>query len=112
MSFFISEAMAEGAAAGQQAGGDAMFQMLLPIGLIVLLYFLMIRPQVKRQKEHGKMVDALAKGDEVQTEGGMFGKITQLNDDVAKVEIADGVEIKVRRQSIAAVVPKGTIADL
>jgi preprotein translocase subunit YajC len=112
MSFFISEAMAEGAAAGQQAGGDAMFQMLLPIGLIILLYFLMIRPQVKRQKEHGKLVEALTKGDEVQTEGGMLGKITHLTDDVAKIEIADGVEIKVRRQSVAAVLPKGTIADL
>lgn len=112
MNFFISDAMAEAAPAAQQAGGGASFQMILFVGMIILLYFLMIRPQVKRQKEHGKLVEALTKGDEVQTEGGMLGKITHLGEDFAKIEIADGVEIKVRRQSVAAVLPKGTLADI
>ncbi len=111
MSFFISNAMAEAAPAAQQ-GGAGLETLLFPVGLIILLYFLMIRPQVKRQKEHRGMVEALSKGDEVQTEGGMLGKITYLNEDIAKIEIADGVVIKVRRQSVSAVLPKGTLADL
>ena len=106
MSFFISDALAEGAAAPQ---GDPIMGLLFPIGLVVLLYFFMIRPQVKRQKEHKKMVEALAKGDEVTTAGGLVGRITALGDDFLTLEVAEGVQIKVRRQSIEAVLPKGTL---
>ncbi|MEE9357946.1 preprotein translocase subunit YajC [Candidatus Vondammii sp. HM_W22] len=109
MSFFISDAMAE-AAPGVLAGGWE--GLILPIGLIVMLYFLMIRPQMKRQKEHAKVVGALEKGDEVQTDGGLMGKITDLGDNFSKIEIADGVEVKIRRQSISSVMPKGTLQEL
>ena len=110
MSFFISEAVAQ---AAEGAGGSPGLEgLLLPIGLIVMLYFLMIRPQMKRQKEHKKLVEALAKGDEVQTEGGMMGKITDIGDNFITVEIAEGVAVKFRRQSVAAVMPKGTLTEL
>lgn len=109
MSFFISDAMAQ-TIPGTPAGGWE--GLILPIGLIVMLYFLMIRPQMKRQKEHTKVVSALEKGDEVQTDGGLMGKITDLGDNFAKIEIADGVEVKIRRQSISSVMPKGTLKEL
>lgn len=109
MNFFISDAMAEAAPAG---AGPGLEGLLLPIGLIVLLYFLMIRPQMKRQKEHKKLVGSLAKGDEVQTDGGLMGKIKDIGENFAKVEIASGVEVKIRRQSISAVMPKGTLKEL
>jgi preprotein translocase subunit YajC len=109
MSFLISDAMAQTAAGPAQ--GD-LLQLLFPIGLVVLLYFLMIRPQVKRQKEHTKLVAALAKGDEVATSGGLVGRITDMGENFVQVEIADGVNIKVRRQAVEAVLPKGSIKEL
>ena len=109
MSFFISDAMAQ---AAEGAGQPGLEGLLLPIGLIVMLYFLMIRPQMKRQKEHKKLVEALAKGDEVQTEGGMMGKISDLDDNFIKLEIAEGTEVKFRRSAVSAVMPKGTLKEL
>jgi len=110
MSFFISEALAEApAAAAQQAGWEGL---IFPIGLVIILYFFMIRPQVKRQKEHKSMVSTLAKGDEVQTMGGMMGKITDLGENFCKLEIADGIEVKIRKSSIEAIMPKGSLNEL
>lgn len=109
MNFFITDALAQEAAAPQ---GDPFLSLLFPIGLIVILYFLMIRPQVKRQKEHKKMVDALAKGDEVSTMGGIVGRITDLGENFAQLEIAKGVQVKIRRQAVEAVLPKGSIEEL
>ncbi len=111
MSFLISDAMAQ-AASGGGAGQPGLEGLILPIGLIVLLYFLMIRPQMKRQKEHKKLVEALGKGDEVQTEGGLMGKIVDIGDNFVKLEIAEGTVITLRRQSITAVMPKGTLKEL
>ncbi len=111
MSFFISDAMAQ-AAGGAAPGQPGLEGLILPIGLIVILYFLMIRPQMKRQKEHKKLIESLAKGDEVQTDGGLLGKVTDLGENFATLEIADGVEVKIRRQSVAAVMPKGTLKEL
>jgi len=105
MSFLISEAMAQAAPAADPVGG--LGGLILPIGLIVILYFFMIRPQIKRQKEQKKLVDSLAKGDEVQTEGGMMGKITNLGDTFVQLEVSDGGEVKIRRQGVAAGMPKG-----
>jgi preprotein translocase subunit YajC len=111
MSFLISPAWAQQAPAS--AGpADLVISLIFPIGLLVLLYFLMIRPQIKRQKEHNKMVAGLAKGDEVVTMGGLAGRIVDLSDGFAQVEIADGVQVKIRRHSVETVLPKGSMKDL
>jgi preprotein translocase subunit YajC len=109
MSFFISDAMAEGAAAaGQSADGGLLG--LLPLLLIfVLFYFMLIRPQSKRAKEHKNMVAALSKGDEVVTNGGLLGRVSEVGDSFLTVRVADGVEVKVQKQSVSALVPKGTM---
>ena len=109
MSFFISDALAQEGAA---AGGDPLLGLLFPIGLIVILYFLMIRPQIKRQKQHKALVEGLAKGDEVITMGGVAGRITDIGDNFARIEVADNVVVKVRRHAVEAVLPKGTLKEL
>ena len=111
MSFFISDALAEAPAAAAGAG-DTMMGLLFPIGLVVILYFFMIRPQVKRQKEHKKLVEALGKGDEVVTSGGVVGRVTDLGDDFTTLEVAEGVSIKVRRQAVESILPKGSIKEM
>lgn len=106
---FISSAFAQTAPA---AGGDfqsSLMSMLPLVLMFVVLYFVMIRPQMKRQKEHRAMIDALAKGDEVATAGGVLGKVTRLGDSYLGVEIASGVEIQVQRSAVVQVLPKGTI---
>jgi preprotein translocase subunit YajC len=108
LDFFISEAAAQAAGGGGQAP-SAISTLLLPVMLIVVFYFLLIRPQQKKQKEHRAMIDALTVGTEVITGGGVLGKITALGEQFVTVEIADGVEIKVQRHSIGAVLPKDTI---
>lgn len=110
MNPFISDALAQ-QAGGPPPGAD-ITGIFMIIGMFVLLYFLMIRPQVKRQKEHKKMVESLAKGDEVTTIGGIAGRITELGENFAKVEISDGVEVKIRRHAVEAVLPKGSIQEL
>ncbi len=109
MSFFISDALAEAPAA---AGSGDLMGLLFPIGLVVILYFFMIRPQVKRQKAHKQLVEALGKGDEVVTSGGVVGRVTELGDDFASLEVAEGVNIKVRRQAVESVLPKGSIKEM
>lgn len=106
---FISSAFAQTTPA---AGGDmqsSLMSMLPLVLMFVVLYFVMIRPQMKKQKEHRSMVEALAKGDEVVTSGGMLGKVTRLGDGFLSVEIANGVEIQVQRGAVTQVLPKGTI---
>ena len=106
---FISNAYAQTAAAGAQGS----LMSFLPIILMfVVLYFLMIRPQMKRQKEQKSMMDALAKGDEVVTAGGILGKITKVTEAYVTVEIADGTEIVVQKAAVATLLPKGTIKSL
>lgn len=105
---FISNAYAQAGAAA-----DPGFMGFVPIILMfVLLYFLMIRPQMKRQKEHKSMVEALGKGDEVVTAGGIVGKITKIGEVYATLEIADGTEIIVQKTAVATLLPKGTIKTL
>lgn len=107
---FISSAFAQTAPAA--GGGDMMSSLtsMLPLVLMfVVLYFVMIRPQMKRQKEARAMIEALAKGDEVATSGGMLGKITSISDQYLGLEIANGVEVKVQRSSVVQVLPKGAI---
>ncbi len=83
---------------------------MLPLVLMfVVLYFVMIRPQMKRQKEHKAMIEALAKGDEVVTSGGMLGKVAKMGESFLSLEIANGVEIQVQRSAVVQVMPKGTL---
>ena len=110
MSFFISEAWAEAPAAAPQ--GTGLEGLIFPIGLVLILYFFMIRPQVKRQKEHRALVDSLKKGDEVQSMGGLMGKVTDLGDTFVKLEVADNVVVTIRRASIESIMPKGTLKEL
>ncbi|OGB33364.1 MAG: preprotein translocase subunit YajC [Burkholderiales bacterium RIFCSPHIGHO2_02_FULL_66_10] len=103
---FISSAYAQAA-----AGGDTQSTImgLLPLVLMfVVLYFVMIRPQMKRQKETRAMLEALTKGDEVVTQGGIIGKITKLGDAFVSIEVANGVELQLQRAAIIQVLPKGT----
>ena len=106
---FISDAFAQAAPAA--AGGtESSLLSLLPLVLMfVVLYFIMIRPQMKRQKEHKAMIDALAKGDEVVTAGGMLGKVSKLGEQYLGIEVAGNVEVQVQRTAVVQVLPKGTI---
>ena len=103
----ISPAWAQGAPA--QGGG--MESLVLIILMFAVLYFLMIRPQMKRAKEHKSMIDALQKGDEVVAAGGMLGRISKLNENYVTLEVSDQVEIQVQRPAIQLVLPKGTIKN-
>ncbi len=83
---------------------------MLPLVLMfVVLYFVMIRPQMKRQKEHKSMIDALAKGDEIVTGGGLLGKVSKMGESFLTIEVASGVEIQVQRSAVVQVLPKGTV---
>ena len=103
----ISEAYAQAAAPAATASGGLM-SMLPLVLMFVVLYFVMIRPQMKRQKETKAMLDALSKGDEVVTQGGLVGKISKLGDTFVNVEVANGVELQIQRVAIIQVLPKGT----
>ena len=106
MDFFIQNAWGQ---AGAPAGDGGMIQLVMLVVLFVVFYFLLIRPQTKRVKEHKKMVESLEKGDEVITNGGLLGRISQLGDNFLVLEVATNTEVKVQRQSVAAVMPKGTM---
>jgi len=88
---------------------SSLLSMLPLVLMFVVLYFVMIRPQMKKQKEHRAMVDALAKGDEVVTAGGVLGKVARLGDAYLGLEVANGVEMQVQRSAVVQVLPKGTI---
>jgi len=108
MSFFISDAIAQAAPAGQT---DPLASLILPIGLVVLFYFFLIRPQSKRQKEQKQMIADLQKGEEVITSGGILGKITKINDDFITLEIADNTTLRIQKSAVQTLMPKGTIKD-
>jgi preprotein translocase subunit YajC len=106
---FISSAFAQTATA---AGGDMQSSLMgmLPLVLMfVVLYFVMIRPQMKKAKEHKTMIDGLAKGDEVATAGGVLGKVTKVAESFISLEIANGVEVQLQRSAVVQVLPKGSI---
>jgi len=108
MEWLIPSAYAQ-AAGGAQPNA---FLQLLPLVLIfVVFYFLLIRPQAKRAKEHKAMVSALAVGDEVVMNGGMLGKVTEAGDQFLTVEVAEGVRVKIQRHTVASVLPKGTFKN-
>ncbi|KAF0192131.1 MAG: hypothetical protein FD165_1199 [Gammaproteobacteria bacterium] len=105
MSMFINDAWAE----ATPAAAEPSLMSFVPLILIFLIfYFLLIRPQMKRAKDHRKMVETLAKHDEVVTSGGVLGRVVELGESFVTVEIADGVQIKVQRSAVGQLVPKGT----
>ena len=107
LNVLISEAYAQAAAPAAGASGGLM-SMLPLVLMFVVLYFVMIRPQMKRQKETKTMLEALSKGDEVVTQGGVIGKISKLGETFVSVEVASGVELQIQRAAIVQVLPKGT----
>ena len=106
----ISNAYAQTAAAAGPM--DSVMQFLPIILMFVALYFFMIRPQQKKAKEHKALIDALTKGDEVVTQGGMAGRVARVGDDFIAIEIAEKVEIQVQKHAVALVLPKGTLKNL
>ena len=109
---FISSAFAQTAPAAAAAGGDmqsSLMNMLPLVLMFVVLYFVMIRPQMRKQKEHRTMIEALAKGDEIVTSGGLLGKVTKMGDSYLSLEVTNGVELQVQRSAVVQVLPKGSI---
>jgi preprotein translocase subunit YajC len=103
----IGNAFAQ-AGAQPQTGGDTLMGLIPILVMFVILYFLMIRPQMKKAKEHKQMIDALQKGDEVIAVG-IYGKISKISDNKMSLEIADGVTIQVQKQAVTTLLPKGTV---
>ncbi|MDT8406896.1 MAG: preprotein translocase subunit YajC [Methylococcales bacterium] len=105
MSFFIAEAYAQAQPAAEQPGMEGL---IFPLAILAFFYFLFLRPQNKRQKEHKQMLASLSKGAEVVTNGGVLGRVADLDDNFVKLEIGEGLFIQVQRQAIANLMPKGT----
>ena len=109
MNFFISDALA---AAPTGGAGDALTSFLPLIFIFIVFYFLLIRPQSKKAKEHKQMVEAIAKGDEVVTNGGLLGRVAKVGDNFVELELAEGVTVKLQRGAVGSLMPKGTIKGL
>lgn len=109
LDFFLSPAHAQAAAATPQS---TLMSFAPLVVLVVLFYFMLIRPQLKRNKEHKTMLEAISKGDEVITSGGVAGKVVGLSESYVSIEVADNVAIKVQKQAITSVLPKGTLKSL
>ena len=107
--FFVSDAIAQSAA---PPAGGGFIQILFLVGIFLLFYFLLVRPQRKRQKEHDAMVAALQKGDEVVTSGGLLGQIVKVDGHYLRLRLADNVEVNLQSTSVHAVLPKGTLKSL
>ncbi len=111
MSLLIPEAAAQVEAASLGGGGD-MFSLLMLVGLVVLMYFMMIRPQRKRQKDHEALVGGIAKGDEVVLTSGMLGKVIEVDDAYIAVDTGEGVKLRFQKSAVHAVLPKGTMKSI
>ena len=107
LDFFVSNAWA---APAQQ--GDPTISWLMLIGMFAIFYFLLIRPQMKQAKQHRQLVSELGKGDEVATGGGLLGKIKEVGDNFILLEIAKDTEVKIQKNSVTSVLPKGTLKTL
>ena len=110
--FLIPSAMAAQAGPGPGGTQDAGINILIIVAFALVFYFIVWRPQSKRQKEHRDLVGGLAKGDEIVTNGGIIGKITRVDDQFIVVEIADNVEVKLQKGAVATALPKGTIKQI
>ncbi|MCK5902846.1 MAG: preprotein translocase subunit YajC [Cocleimonas sp.] len=110
MNFFISDAMAEG---GQASPDGGLLQLVMMIGIFfAIMYFMIIRPQSKKAKEHQALLDDLRKGNEVTTASGILGKVKKIDDNFVQIEVAEGTIITVQRHAIGNIMPKGTIKTL
>jgi preprotein translocase subunit YajC len=109
MSFFISDAIAEAAPAAAEQ--FELMGLILPIGLVVLFYFFLIRPQSKRHKEHKAMISGLQKGEEIVTTGGLLGKVTAIGENFITLEISKDVSIHIQKSAVQSIMPKGTIKE-
>lgn len=109
MSLFFPTAYAQEGAAAEPS---MVYNLILFGGMFLLFYLILWRPQSKRAKEHRELVAGISKGDEVMTSGGLMGKVTRVSDDYLAVEVADGVELKLQKSSVAAALPKGTIGQI
>jgi len=110
MDFFISSAYAQAADGAAQQSPWTSFIFLG--GFILIFYFMLIRPQSKRAKEHKALIEAIGKGDEVITAGGILGKVTKVDEQYVSIVVADNVELKMQKSSVSAVLPKGTIKSI
>ncbi|MDG1133176.1 MAG: preprotein translocase subunit YajC [Pseudomonadales bacterium] len=108
----LFETTAHAASATAPAGDAGWINLVMLGGFVLIFYFLLIRPQNKRRKEHQELVTALSKGDEVVTAGGIVGQITKVEDDFVKVQINDQVEMRIQKSAVGATLPKGTIKSL
>ena len=108
----ISVAHAQAAAPASAGSFDSIMGFLPMILMFVVLWFIMIRPQMKRQKEHKAMVEALKSGDEVITSGGILGKVTKTSEQYVTVEVAQGTEMQLQRAAVSQVLPKGTLKSI
>ena len=111
MSLLISDVYAQ-ATPNVATGTDSIMQFLPIVLVFVVFYFVLIRPQTKRAKEHDTMIASLSRGDEVVTTGGILGKIIEIGDNFILVEVADNTQVKIQKQAISALMPKGTIKNL
>lgn len=109
LSLIISDAQAADPAPAPAGAAGGLMSFLPLIIIFIIFYFLLIRPQTKRAKEHREMVSKLAKGDEVVAAGGILGRVTEVGDVYLTVEVADGLAIKVQRHAVTQVLPKGTV---
>ena len=100
------------AADGGEGGGSGLINILFLGGFVLIFYFLLIRPQSKRRKEHAALVSGLSKGDEVVTAGGLVGGITKVEDDFVKVQLSSKMEVRVQKSAVSATLPKGTLKSL
>ena len=111
MSFLMSDAMAA-APASAAAPADGSFSLIMIGAIFVLFYFMLIRPQNKRAKDHRELISKIKKGDEVITSGGILAKVSSVDDQYIKLAIAEGIEISLQRNAVSAVLPKGTLKSI
>ena len=108
----LFESVAHAAPAGGAPADAGLINILFLGGFILIFYFLLIRPQSKRRKEHQALISGLSKGDEVVTAGGIVGQINKVEDDFVKIQVADNMELRVQKSSVGATLPKGTLKTL
>lgn len=112
MSFFISDAVAAAAPVAAGPHNDGTFSMVMIAAIFVLFYFMLIRPQNKRAKEHRELISNIKKGDEIITVGGILGKVSTIDESYMKVTVAEGIDIALQKNAVSSVLPKGTLKSL